>query len=232
MIKQIRKAVVIVAGGSGSRMGSEIPKQFIELDEKPILMHTIEAFRQYDPAMDIVLVLPKEQLDYWRELVETKAFDVNHSLAQGGETRFHSVRNGLNKIDKNSVDLIAIHDGVRPFVSYSTIDNAFRVAQNEGCAIPSMPLIESIRKVDELKNYAVDRTAFRLIQTPQVFRTNILLEAYKQDFDPLFTDDASVVEKAGFEINLTAGNSENIKITTPFDLLLSELIYRNFRKTD
>jgi 2-C-methyl-D-erythritol 4-phosphate cytidylyltransferase len=226
----LKKTTIIVAGGSGMRMNAEIPKQFIELCSKPILMHTIEAFHSYDPTMSIILVIPAMQHDFWKKLCLKHQFTFNHQLAFGGENRFQSVLNGLKAVD--NVDLIAIHDGVRPLVSQNTIRKCFDTAMQLGNAIPTTECIESIREVTSDNNNAVDRSKYRLIQTPQVFESKLLKNAYTQDYSSFFTDDASVVESyfatndPNKKIHLVEGNRENIKITTPYDLIIAEAIFK------
>lgn len=219
----MKKAVIIVAGGKGERMQSDTPKQFIEINGLPILMHTILTFERSVPQIQIVVVLPKNQLNYWNELCDKHTFKVSHEVALGGETRFHSVKNGM---EKTNAELIAIHDGVRPQVSKDTIERCFDAAEKVGAAIPVIELTDSIRIVDNLSSKAVDRSQYRLVQTPQVFKKKILQNAYKQGFNSGFTDDASVVEAAGNTITLVKGNRENIKITTPFDLLVAGLLLK------
>ncbi|TLX77807.1 2-C-methyl-D-erythritol 4-phosphate cytidylyltransferase [Labilibacter sediminis] len=214
----MNKAVVIVAGGSGSRMKSEIPKQFIEWCSKPILMHTIEKFYAFDKNMNIVLVLPSEQFEPWHELCQKHQFSIPLSLTDGGNTRFESVKNGLSLIKEEC--LIGIHDGVRPLVSIQTLNNCFSMAQEKESAVPVTDSFESIRQIEDSKSKAVNRDNYKMVQTPQVFLFSKLKKAYNQPFDPLFTDDASVYEKAGYTINLCQGNRENIKITTPIDLAI------------
>lgn len=211
-----------MAGGSGLRMGHDVPKQFLPLGGLPILMHTINAFHRFDGSMRLVVVLPASQMDYWRELCAKHRFAVGHTVAEGGETRFYSVKNGLAAAIQGSV--VAVHDGVRPFVSLAAIGRCFVEAQKLGNAIPVMPSIESIRQVTPTGSTAVDRSAYVMVQTPQVFRWEQIDAAYNLPFDALFTDDASVVEKAGFPIHLVEGNRENVKITTPFDLCLGEAL--------
>ena len=211
--------VLIVAGGTGERMKSGIPKQFIEIAGKPILMHTIERFRDFDESIDIILVLPENQLRFWSELQKKYSFDVPHTLVKGGKTRFNSVRNGLGFIYEPG--LVAIHDGVRPFVSIETIKRCFDTAEKLGNAIPVISPSDSLRIVAENGNEPVDRTKIKLVQTPQVFRTELIRYAYRQDYMPEFTDDAIVLERTGAKINLVEGNRENIKITNPEDLLIA-----------
>lgn len=229
----IQKAVIIVAGGKGLRMQTDIPKQFIEIAGKPILMHTIANFHRFDNEMQLILVLPAAHFNFWSELCEKYNFDIMHSVVAGGETRFQSVSNGLQQLA--DVELVAIHDGVRPLVSHDTIERCFAEAHKHGEAIPVVDCVESVREVTADVNRSVDRTHFKLVQTPQIFEKQILLEAYKQHFSPLFTDDASVVEgyfasqneNSPKQISLVEGNRENIKITTQFDLKIAEAFLKN-----
>jgi 2-C-methyl-D-erythritol 4-phosphate cytidylyltransferase len=218
----MHKYALIVAGGSGKRMNNKVPKQFLELLGKPVLMHTINAFRKYDSAMEIVLVLPVNKIEHWFELCKKHEYTVTHAVAEGGKTRFHSVKNGLSYFKHDG--LIAIHDGVRPFVSQKTISTCFDIAQKKGNAVPVMPLTESIRSIVEEYSRPIDRSNLRLVQTPQVFQHSILKEAYLQDYHEDFTDDASVIEKIRHRIHVVEGNPENIKITTPYDMLVAEYL--------
>jgi len=213
---------IIVAGGKGVRMGADIPKQFIEVQGKPVLMHTLETFRRYDASMPLILVLPAVQFGFWDELCRKHAFTLSHKVVAGGETRFQSVKNGLQAI--GTAARVAIHDGVRPLVSAETIARCFDEAARHGAVIPVVDLVDSIRLLTEGESLSVDRTAYKLVQTPQVFSSEIVLKAYEQDFSPLFTDDASVVEAHGVKIHLVEGNRENIKITTEFDLRIVETL--------
>ncbi|MDA8956225.1 2-C-methyl-D-erythritol 4-phosphate cytidylyltransferase [Flavobacteriales bacterium] len=208
--------VVIVAGGSGSRMGSDIPKQFLELDSKPILMHTLERLYSITPNSNFILVLPKNQFGYWNTLCENHRFKLKHVLVEGGHSRFQSVKNGLCKISANS--MVAIHDGVRPFIAKNIFENCMQEAKISGAAIPILAISDSIREISKNGSQIRDRNLFVSVQTPQCFQSDIILESYQQDFDSSFTDDASVVESKGHEISLVKGNKENIKITTPEDL--------------
>ena len=217
----MKKNVIIVAGGRGKRMRSEIPKQFLPLYGFPILMHTLKKFYRYDNSIRIILALPKIQIRVWKKFCRDYKFDYKHDIVQGGITRFHSVKNGLSKI-KGKDHVVAIHDGVRPLVSLETIRRCFKKAESSGNAVPTTDIPESIRKIEKGNNYPVDRSKHKLIQTPQIFHSNMLFEAYKQDYKSEFTDDASVVESLGYSINLVKGNRENIKITTPSDLLIAE----------
>lgn len=214
--------VVIVAGGSGKRMGAVIPKQFLELVGKPVLMHTIERFKAFNEAIEIITVLPENQLRYWYELQKKYSFTVPQTLVKGGSTRFYSVRNGLKFV--NVPGLVAIHDGVRPFVSIDTIKRCFETAEKLGNAIPVISLSDSIRMLTDQGSVPVDRRQMRLIQTPQVFSSALIKKAYKQNYRPEFTDDATVLEINGGKINLVEGNRENIKITNPEDLLISKAL--------
>lgn len=214
---------LIVAGGAGRRMGSAIPKQFLELAGKPVLMRTAERFYSFDPSIRIIIVLPRDQFAYWNELIIIHSFNLTHSLAEGGLSRFESVRNGLAMVEDDS--LVAIHDGVRPLVSTSTIGNCFAAAAEFGNAIPSVNPADSVRMVTGAGNMPVNRQFLRLIQTPQVFNARLIKKAYTTEFNPEFTDDAMVLEKSGEEIRLVEGNRENIKITNPEDLIVAETLF-------
>jgi len=214
--------VIIVAGGSGKRMGLETPKQFLELAGRPVLMHTIERFKAFDNAIEIITVLPENQLRHWIELQKQYSFTVQHTLVKGGAHRFFSVKNGLKFV--NSPGLVAIHDGVRPFVTLDTIKRCFETAEKLGNAIPSIPSTESVRILTENGNSPVNRINVRQIQTPQVFSAELIKKAYLQEYKPEFTDDATVLEQMGEKINLIDGNRENIKITNPEDLLISNAL--------
>jgi len=216
------KIVLIVAGGKGERMQADIPKQFIEIQGKPILMHTLEAFLRYDSSIQLIVVLPSMQIEYWNELCKKHAFNHPHQIVAGGQTRFQSVKNGLDAVQVPA--LVAVHDGVRPLVSVETIARCFDKAAENGAAIPVIDLIDSIRQTTKTGSQSVDRSAYKLVQTPQVFESELLKKAYKQDFSPLFTDDASVMEAMGINIQLVEGNRENIKITTEFDLRIAEAL--------
>jgi 2-C-methyl-D-erythritol 4-phosphate cytidylyltransferase len=210
---------VIVAGGSGKRMGAEIPKQFLELSGKPVLMHTIERFKSFNDAIEIITVLPENQLRFWIDLQKKYSFTVPHTLVKGGSVRFFSVRNGLKFV--NVPGLVAIHDGVRPFVSIDTIKRCFDTAEKLGNAIPTVSPADSLRILTDQGSLSVNRLHIKQIQTPQVFNAELIKKAYLQEYRPEFTDDATVLEKTGEKINLIEGNRENIKITNPEDLLIS-----------
>lgn len=215
--------IVVVAGGQGSRMGASIPKQFLELAGKPILMHTLQQLHASMPDAHIVLVLPAEQREYWQQLCRERHFEVPHQLVDGGETRFHSVHNGLKALPGAGV--VAIHDGVRPFVSGKVLRESFRLAQEQGGAVAVVQPKDSVRRLTpDGKSQAEDRSLLRLVQTPQTFRTELILEAFGQPYRPEFTDDASVAEAAGHTPALLEGNYENLKITTPEDLLYAQAL--------
>ena len=214
------KYAIIVAGGKGLRMGSDLPKQFLLLAGKPVLMHTIEAFYRYDSEIEIILVLPKEQQNYWHQLCCEYHFQRKYTLADGGDTRFHSVKNGLNLVTKPG--LVSVHDGVRPFVSQEVIARCYELAVAHKAVIPVIDVVETLRHILTVGSETVDRNAYKLVQTPQVFDADLLIQAYQQEYIPTFTDDASVVEAMQIPVFLTKGNRENIKITTPFDLKVAD----------
>ncbi len=216
---------VIVAGGKGLRMGASIPKQFLPVNGLPVLMLTIKRFREYDGALKIILVLPKEQHEYWNELCKNYHFTDAYAVVEGGETRFHSVRNGLAAIPDDAEGVVGIHDGVRPFPSVEVIRACYETARTAKAVIPVVPVVETVRHiVAGGKTETVDRADYRLVQTPQTFDIQMLKQAYAQPYRDCFTDDASVVESAGHEVTLIEGNRENIKITTPFDLRIARIL--------
>lgn len=220
----MEKCVIVVAGGKGLRMGGDIPKQFRLIGGRPVLMHTLEAFRRYDENIGLVLVLPEAHFTYWRELCRQYAFSLPHTVVAGGATRFHSVFNGLQAVP-DEVRLIAVHDGVRPFISHRLMADAFTAAGRFGAAIPVTPVIESLRRIrGDGSNEAVSRAEYRSVQTPQVFDSVVFRKAYRQSYRDDFTDDASVVEAAGYRITLVEGDNDNIKITTPRDLAVAEIL--------
>ena len=216
---------VIVAGGKGLRMGASIPKQFLPVNGLPVLMLTIKRFREYDGALKIILVLPKEQHEYWNELCKNYHFTDAYAVVEGGETRFHSVRNGLAAIPDDAEGVVGIHDGVRPFPSVEVIRACYETAKTAKAVIPVVPVVETVRHImPGGKTETVDRAEYRLVQTPQTFDIQLLKQAYAQPYKDCFTDDASVVESAGHEVTLIEGNRENIKITTPFDLRIARIL--------
>ncbi len=213
--------VIIVAGGKGLRMGGEIPKQFLPVGGLPVLMRTMKRFHEYSPDLQIILVLPKAQQDYWRNLCKSHQFNIPYLLADGGKTRFHSVQNGLALIPDDEQGLVGVHDGVRPFVSVEVISRCYDLARQQQAVIPVVPVIETLRHVGE---GVKPRDDYRLVQTPQVFDIQLLKAANRQPYQASFTDDASVVEAFGAKVTLVEGNRENIKITTPFDLRIAECL--------
>jgi 2-C-methyl-D-erythritol 4-phosphate cytidylyltransferase len=213
---------VIVAGGSGKRMGVETPKQFLELAGKPVLMHTIERFMQFSESIEIITVLPENQLRFWTELQKKYSFTIPHTLVSGGAHRFDSVRKGLSFV--NAPGLVAIHDGVRPLVRVETIRRCFDAAGKYGNAIPVISPADSLRTVSARANKPINRLNVKIVQTPQVFDAALIKNAYRQKYDTSFTDDATVLEKAGTKIHMVDGNRENIKITNPEDLFIAQTL--------
>ncbi|MFC2152843.1 2-C-methyl-D-erythritol 4-phosphate cytidylyltransferase [Bacteroidota bacterium] len=218
----MKRFVIIVAGGSGERMSSSIPKQFLKVNGEIILMKSINAFYKFDSTLNIILALPEIHISNWNDLCKKHHFHINHTIVKGGKTRYYSVKNALEEISHDGI--VAIHDGVRPLVSQETIEQVFEIASINGNAVPYIDLIDSVRFVDSGKNNPVDRNKYKLIHTPQAFESRIIKKAYKQEWDVSFTDDASVVEKLGIKINLVPGNKENIKITSQLDLKIAEVL--------
>lgn len=221
----MRRYFVIVAGGKGLRMGSDVPKQFIAVNGLPVLMHTILRLHDSCPEAEVILVLPQDHVEMWNQLVEQYKFPLKVSVAYGGETRFHSVKNGLSLVPQHEESLVAIHDGVRPLVSSNVVCRCFTEAEKSGAVIPVVRPVESVR----LENSNGESTPFNrdycyLVQTPQTFRYSVLHKAYNQEFKLQFTDDASVVEAMGHKVTLVEGNRENIKLTTPFDLTIAQAL--------
>lgn len=217
--------VIITAGGIGKRLGSDIPKQFLVLKDKPVLMHTLEAFHQYDAQTELLLTLPADWLDYWRELCEKYDFTLKHQVITGGAERFHSIKNAL---EYAGGEQIAVHDGVRPLIDSQTIDRVVQAARKSGAAIPVMAVKESLRNVRNGQSRAVTRSEYVSVQTPQVFEAKLLKKAYELVYHQGITDDASLVELLGMEITLVEGSERNFKITTLEDLILADfLIKRN-----
>ncbi len=222
----MRTIAIIVAGGSGTRFGAELPKQFLELGGRPVLMRTISAFG--GGFSDVIVTLPEGQMALWRELCERYGFAVPHRVVAGGETRWHSVKNALDSIgDISGVDIIAVHDGVRPLVTAEVIGRTVDAARRDGAAIPMVMLNDSVRQVEKGASHALDRSTLRAVQTPQVFDARVLMAAYGQPFESTFTDDASVVERAGHSVTLVEGDPQNLKITRPMDLALAEYLLNN-----
>lgn len=223
----MNRFAVIVAGGSGSRMGSDTPKQFLPIGNAPILMHTIKRFFTSNEVVNIILVLPEEQIERWHQLCEKYSFSIPHLIVSGGKNRFQSVRNGLNSIGVNE-GLVAIHDGVRPFISKRIIEESFKTALEKGNAVAAVELKDSIRLIDKKGNKTAERADFRIVQTPQTFKISQIRDAFHRASNDQFTDDASVAEAAGYTIELINGSYENIKITTPEDLAMAEAILKKF----
>lgn len=231
--------IIIVAGGKGLRMGSDIPKQFLPIGGKPVLMRTIERFREYSADLQIILVLPEAQQDYWKDLCKEYNFPLpattslplqggteggSYLLANGGQTRFHSVQNGLALVPDDAEGVVGVHDGVRPFPSIEVIKNCYETARTKKAVIPVIPVVETVRHLEDEGSVTVPRDKYRLVQTPQTFDIQLLKAANRQPYNDGFTDDASVVESYGHAITLVEGNRENIKITTPYDLKIAEVL--------
>ena len=218
----LKEYALIVAGGKGTRMKTKLPKQFLELNGLPVLMHTINAFYRYNQNTEVILVLPEDDFQLWEELCIKHNFKKNIKLQKGGDSRFQSVKNGLSLIEDEG--LVAIHDGVRPLVSEDIIGASYRLAAVHDSAVAAVRLKESIRMTDQDNTKAMDRSRFRLIQTPQTFKTKLIKQAYEGKEDSSLTDDASVAERAGHIISLFEGSYENIKITTPEDLVVAKAL--------
>lgn len=224
----MKKAAIIVAGGKGTRMGGPLPKQYLSIGTKPVLMHTLEVFHQLDTEIQLILVIPEDDFQFWGQLCKENDFSIEHQVIAGGSSRFQSVKNGLSAL-AFSEGLVAIHDGVRPFVSPEVIEESYSVAAKKGSAIAVVPLKDSIRKLnDDGDSFFQERQFFRLVQTPQTFQVKKIKKAFQVTEIPQFTDDATVYEHQGWQVSLIQGNLENIKITTPEDLDYAEyLINRN-----
>jgi len=218
----MRLSVIITAGGIGTRMGSDLPKQFLKLSEQPVLMHTIEAFHQFDSSAELILTLPPDWKSFWLELIDEHAFQIAHQIVDGGKERFHSIQNALAHC---SGDVIAVHDGVRPLVDQKTIKRVVEGATQFGQAVPVVSVKDTLRTLLNGTSQTVNRNHYVLVQTPQCFQKNTIKEAYSQPFMPEFTDDASVVEHLGKLVHLVEGNEENLKITAPMDLQIAEAIW-------
>ena len=216
-----------MAGGKGLRMGSDVPKQFLPIGGKPVLMRTIERFHAYSKDLQIILVLPEAQQDYWKELCKEYHFEVKYLLANGGQTRFHSVQNGLALVPDDAQGVVGVHDGVRPFPSIMVIRRCYETARTAKAVIPVIPVVETVRHLEGEGSVTVPRGDYRLVQTPQTFDIQLLKAANRQPYNDGFTDDASVVESYGHAITLVEGNRENIKITTPYDIVVAEAIIQH-----
>jgi 2-C-methyl-D-erythritol 4-phosphate cytidylyltransferase len=217
-------SIIITAGGIGKRMGGDLPKQFLELNNLPMLMHTIRVFQNFDSSAQLILTLPIEWQEYWVTLCAKYQFNLPHQVVDGGKERFHSIQNALNYCEG---EYVAIHDGVRPLVDQRTLKNCWKGVLEFGAVIPVLDLKESLRKVEENESKAVNRSEFRIVQTPQCFKKDLLLVAYQKAFHKGITDDASLVEEAGYVIHLVEGNEQNIKITTPTDLRFADFILKS-----
>jgi 2-C-methyl-D-erythritol 4-phosphate cytidylyltransferase len=215
----IKRSVIITAGGIGRRTGNVIPKQFLLIGNLPILAHTINEFYSFDNTLEIVVTLPNDWVDYWKSLINSISFTVPHSIVVGGVERFHSIKNALTTVHGEH---IAIHDGVRPFVSVATIERCFSSLEKFEAVVPVVDLKDTIRQVNGNDNFAVDRKNFRIIHTPQCFHAEIIRRAYRQEFTENITDDASLVEQLGVKIHFVPSNQENIKITDQFDLIIAQ----------
>lgn len=223
-MEQRKKIAIIVAGGSGTRMGSAVPKQFLELSGKPVLWHTVNAFANAFADIQIVLVLPEAHFDYVKPWLHEFNTVTAVTLVKGGDTRFHSVKNGLNEVKTPAV--VFVHDGVRPLISTVLIRSCYEAALEKGSAIPVIDMKDSIRQLEGEGNKAVDREQFKIIQTPQTFLSEWLLPAFSLPYDPLFTDEATVVERQGHRVHLVPGEEANIKITRPLDLTIASALLK------
>ncbi|MDR2963843.1 MAG: 2-C-methyl-D-erythritol 4-phosphate cytidylyltransferase [Bacteroidales bacterium] len=219
-MKSEKEYVILVAGGKGLRMKTDVPKQFMLLAGKPVLMRSVEAFFRYSPAIEIIVVLPQEHILYWQELCKEYDFSINHSVVSGGAERFFSVQHGLASVETPA--FVAIHDGVRPLVSAACIARGFACARAQGSAVPVVDCVDSLRVVQGNSSTIIDRSTIKRVQTPQIFDAELLKQAYSQSFSPLFTDDASVWESAGRAVALFEGEERNIKLTTPTDFAIGE----------
>jgi 2-C-methyl-D-erythritol 4-phosphate cytidylyltransferase len=217
--------VIIVSGGSGKRMGADVPKQFLLLEDKPVLAHTLAVFHSFDPTINKILVLPAESIDLWKQMCDEYKIDIPHTVIEGGSERFYSVQNGLKAIAERE-GIVAIHDGVRPLVSAATIRRCIESAISEGASVPVLEMTDSLRFRSGGDSKAVNRKEYVTVQTPQCFSLSAIREAYNRPFEETFTDDASVYEASGFSVKLVEGNSENIKITLPGDIELAEFLMR------
>ena len=216
-------SIIITAGGIGKRMGSSIPKQFIEIAGLPLLMHTINCFYTFNPDSQIIITLPEEWKDFWNQLIKKHSFKVPHLIVDGGIERYDSIKNAISNCTHS---IVGVHDGVRPLVSHATIERCLQLVKEKGTAIPTLTLKESLRKREDAKTIAVERKNYLTVQTPQLFKKEIIEKAYTISYHNGITDDASLVEEAGFIIEITEGNEENIKVTTPFDLQIINLFIK------
>ncbi len=218
----MQRSTIIVAGGSGKRLGGPVPKQFQTVKGRPLLMWTIAAFHRYDPDMALIVVLPKEHFDIWRALCMGHRFFIKHEVVAGGEQRWHSVKAGLEKVEGDG--LVAVHDGVRPLVSTDLIARCFDAAAAQAAAIPVVPVVPSIRETTAEGSRALDRSRLLAVQTPQCFHTDLLRKAFEQPYDSTFTDEATLVERLGVKVALVEGEENNIKVTTAVDMRVVEVL--------
>ena len=216
------KATIIVAGGSGRRMGGPVPKQFQSVNGRPLLLWTIEAFHRYDPKMPLIVVLPKAHFDIWKALCMGHRFFIEHQVVAGGEQRYHSVKAGLDQVKGDG--LVAVHDGVRPLVSVELIGRCFDAGGRSGAAIPVVPVVPSIREAIADGSRPLDRTKLLAVQTPQCFHADLLRKAFALPYDPAFTDEATMVERLGVKVALVEGEERNLKVTTSMDLSTVEML--------
>lgn len=223
-MNDLKNYAVIVAGGRGSRMGTAVPKQFLPFLGKPLLCHAIEAFARAIPGIKLILVLPQEELNSAQTVLRSYLSNIPVTTVAGGETRYHSVQNGLKKVNDDGI--VFVHDGVRPIVSQELILSCYRQAIEKGSAVPVIPVNESVRIMDGERSHPLDRELLRIIQTPQTFRTNLILPAFSQEYHPSFTDEATVAESYGTTVHLIEGTRDNIKITTPEDMMIAEVLTR------
>lgn len=216
------RSAILVAGGSGKRLGGPVPKQFQTVKGRPLLMWTIEAFHRFDPGMDLIVVLPKEHFDIWKALCMGHRFFITHEVVAGGEQRWHSVKAGLEKVEGDG--LVAVHDGVRPLVSSDLIARCFDAADKSAAAIPVVPVVPSIREATAEGSRALDRSKLLAVQTPQCFHTDLLRKAFEQPYDPAFTDEATLVERLGVKVALVEGEENNMKVTNAMDMRVVEVL--------
>ncbi len=222
--RSIETYAIIVAGGSGTRMQSAVPKQFLLLNGLPVLMHTLLAFNRASSKPKLIVVLPEAFHQYWLELCAEHQFTMEHELIGGGPTRFHSVKNGLSLVPKDA--LVAVHDAVRPLVSAEVIEAAYKQATSQGAVIVAVKSRDSVRQAKGAYNQSLLRDEIYLVQTPQTFKADLLKQAYEHPYQESFTDDASVAEHAGFAIHIAEGDYQNFKITFPEDIAIAELLLK------
>jgi len=221
----MEKYLIIAAGGRGKRMKSDYPKQFLRFGGYPIVYLSMKVFYEYDNNLKIILVLPDDMIRVWNDFLSESGINIPHKVSEGGNTRIESCRNGMALVGDDG--LVAVHDAVRPLVSHETIDRCFKMAMEKGNAVPVCNIYETLRKVSPGGSITIDRSVIKSVQTPQVFQVKILKQAFLEVKDDSFTDEASMVESIGYNINLVEGNRENIKITDPYDLKIAEFILKS-----